>query len=171
MTINETQPTLDRFIERLADFDVTHSVTTPDSVADAIEEELNPPGIGVELPEGMGSLPPVVETHPAPTDLRAAATGVTEAALGIASYGSVVLPTTPEGVEPVSLFSEKHIAVLDRKKIVPEMSDAVDRLGDRFRQDHESTIIATGSSATADMGALVKGAHGPKTVHVVIVDT
>jgi L-lactate dehydrogenase complex protein LldG len=31
-------------------------------------------------------------------------------------------------------------------------------------------VLATGPSATADMGELVLGAHGPESVHVVILD-
>ncbi|TKX83368.1 hypothetical protein EXE43_24625, partial [Halorubrum sp. SS5] len=30
-------------------------------------------------------------------------------------------------------------------------------------------VFATGPSATADMGGLVHGAHGPKEVHVVLL--
>jgi len=30
--------------------------------------------------------------------------------------------------------------------------------------------LATGPSATADMGALVRGAHGPERVHVLLID-
>lgn len=162
---------MDRFAERLSDFDVTHTQTTADGVADAIEDVLEPPAIGVELPDGTGQLPAAVETDPSPADLRRAATGVTEAILGIADYGSLVLPTTRSGVEPVSLFPEQHIAVLEARNVVPEMADAVDRLGDRIRTSGGSAIVATGPSATADMGELVKGAHGPKTVHAIIVQS
>lgn len=94
---------------------------------------------------------------------------MTEATLAIADYGSIVLPSTPEGVEPVSLFPERHVAVLDEADLVESMATAIDRLGERIRADGGSHIVATGPSATADMGALVQGAHGPEHVHVVVV--
>jgi L-lactate dehydrogenase complex protein LldG len=161
--------TFDRFTERLEDFDVSYTLTTSDGIQDAIEDALKPPAIGVELPDERGQLPDAVETNPSPSDLRAAATGVTEVTLGIADYGSLVLPTTPEDVEPVSLFPEQHVGVLAEQDIVSGMADALAYLGDRFREADESAIVATGPSATADMGALVEGAHGPKTVHAIIV--
>lgn len=171
MTAQEFAPTVDRFRDRLGDFGVTHTLTTPDGVTDAIAAELDEPAVGVPLPENLGTLPEAVETDPTPSDLRAAATGVTEATLGIADYGSLALPTTESGIEPVSLFADHHVAVVDAADIVPSMADAIDRLGEGFRADGGSAILATGPSATADMGALVQGAHGPKTVHAVIVDT
>lgn len=165
-----TPPTpLGRFTERLDRLDVSHTTTDPAGVTDAVEAVLDPPAVGVALPDGLGDLPEAVETRPSPEDLRAARTGVTEATLAIADYGSIVLPSTPEGVEPVSLFPERHVAVLDEADLVESMATAIDRLGERIRADGGSHIVATGPSATADMGALVQGAHGPEHVHVVVV--
>jgi L-lactate dehydrogenase complex protein LldG len=50
------------------------------------------------------------------------------------------------------------------------MRDLFAALGPRCREDGTDVIVATGPSATADMGALVTGAHGPKAVHAVLVD-
>ena len=61
-------------------------------------------------------------------------------------------------------------AVLAASDIVPDMEDAFAVLGPIFRNEKTSLVLATGPSATADMGALVKGAHGPKRVHVVILE-
>jgi L-lactate dehydrogenase complex protein LldG len=171
MTSAVEEATLDRFCERLDDFGVAHTLTSPDGVTGAIESILERPAVGVPLPDGHGRLPDAVTTDPSPSDLRAAATGVTPAALGIADYGSLVLPATPDGIEPVSLFADEHVGVLTADAVVPGMADALARLGDRFRDEGESAIVATGPSATADMGELVRGAHGPKAVHAVVVRT
>ncbi|WP_436928474.1 LUD domain-containing protein [Halosimplex halobium] len=161
--------TLNRFLDRLDDFDVSHALVAPDGVAAAVDAAASEPAVGVALPDGLGDLPAGVTTDWSPADLRGAATGVTPASLGVADYGSLVLPTTPAGVEPVSLFADGHVAVVAERDVVPGMADALARLGDRFRADGDSAVVATGPSATADMGALVKGAHGPKTVHAVVV--
>jgi len=165
----ERGPLLDRFLDRLDDFDVSHTLVTPAGVPDAVDAVASDPAVGIGLPDGLGTLPERVSTDWSPATLRTAATGVTPASFGIADYGSLVLPTTTDGVEPVSLFAEAHVAVLAADDVVPGMADALTRLGDQFRADAESAILATGPSATADMGALVKGAHGPKTVHAVVV--
>ncbi|WP_424008884.1 LutC/YkgG family protein [Haloferax denitrificans] len=162
-----TVATFEDSLERL---EVGWTHTSPDGLADVLEGLCSDPTIGVPLPYDGVDLPDWVNTDPTPTDLREANAGVTAAGLGIADYGSVVVQGTPDGVEPVSLFGDLHVAVLRRSDIVPGMPEAFDWLGEEFRTGHSSAIIATGPSATADMGALVKGAHGPKEVHVVILD-
>ena len=128
------------------------------------------PAVGVPLSWEGVTLPDWVNTDPTPADLNGAATGITEAGLGVADYGSVVLQGTPSGIEPVSLYGDKHVAVVSGSDVVPGMAEAFEWLGEELRTGHASAVIATGPSATADMGALVKGAHGPKEVHVVILD-
>jgi len=170
MSTTADGPPVDRFLDRLADFDVSHAVVSPDGVADAVADAADEPAVGVELPDGLGELPGSVATDPSPSDLEAAATGVTHADLGVADYGSLALPATADGVEPVSLYGDRHVAVVAADDVVPGMPEALAELGDRFRGDGDSVVLATGPSATADMGALVQGAHGPKTVHAVVVD-
>ncbi|PSP55949.1 hypothetical protein BRC73_08695, partial [Halobacteriales archaeon QH_7_66_37] len=124
---------------------------------------------GAPLPFDGVALPAAVTTDPTPAELSAAATGVTAASLAIADYGSVVLRAGEHGSEPISLFTDHHVAVLHEDDIVPDMESAFAWLGGTLRESRDSAIIATGPSATADMGALVQGAHGPKTVEVLVV--
>jgi len=70
----------------------------------------------------------------------------------------------------VSLFVDRHVAVLDEADVVPNMEAAFERFGAEIPDTYGDAIIATGPSATADMGALVKGAHGPSEVRVVVVE-
>ena len=160
----------DQFRDRLRDFDVESTVVSPEEVTATIERLASTPAVGVAPADGRYELPDSVETEFSPADLETAETGVTEAILGIGDYGSIVVPTTETGVEPVSLFADEHLAILDESDIVQGMEDGLAQMGERFREARSSGIIATGPSATADMGALVKGAHGPKTVHVVVIE-
>ena len=169
MAQTSTASTTEQFVDRLDDFGVSWRIVSPDEVEAEIEAVAATPTVGVD-PEIEGvSLPQTVDREISPATVEAAATGVTGAVLGVADYGSIVIPTTESGVEPVSLFADQHVAVIREADIVSGMGEALAELGDRFRDDDWSGIIATGPSATADMGALVKGAHGPKTVHVLIV--
>ena len=170
MSGTTTTSVREQFRDRLRDFDVESTVVSPDEVTATLEQIASSPAVGVEPSDGRYAFPDIVETEFSPADLEAAATGVTEATIGISDYGSIVVPTTQAGVEPVSLFADQHLAVLDESDLVRGMDDGLAQMGDRFREAAFSGIIATGPSATADMGALVKGAHGPKTVHVVVVE-
>ncbi|WP_138004852.1 LUD domain-containing protein [Halalkalirubrum salinum] len=161
---------IDRFTRSLEDLDVAVTWTDPSGSAETIETIVEPPCVGTPLPFDDVSVPDVVDTEPTPRSLEAAQTTVTAASMGIGAYGSVVLPSRPDGSEQVSLFTDLHVPVVRESDIVDSMADAIDQLGPRLR-DGESAIIATGPSATADMGALVRGAHGPKEVHVVILST
>lgn len=163
--------TVATFEESLERLDVGWTRTSAATVESTIEELVEPPAVGVGLDEEL-AFPRSVRLDPTPADLREAKTGVTEASLAVADYGSLVLESTPDGAEQVSLFPDLHVAVLHESDIVGDMQAAFEWLGPRLRADGEdgkSAILATGPSATADMGSLVRGAHGPKEVHVVIV--
>lgn len=158
------------FASKLAEIDVEVSRVAPADLAESIEEAVRPPAVGVPLGIEGASLPEAVDTDPAIDDVREARTGVTPAALGIADYGSVVLEADPFGGEVASLFPELHVAVLRESDVVGSMREAFEWFGPRLREERTSAIVATGPSATADMGGLVRGAHGPEAVHVILLE-
>ncbi len=155
------------FREGLERHDATLHRATPDTAGRLIGDLLDPPAVGVPL-TGV-ELPDSVKVGPTPAELEAARTGITSAELGIAEYGSVMLEADPVGTEEVSLFVDRHIAVLRRRDLHPGLAEALETLAPRLRQGR-SAVIATGPSATADMGELVLGAHGPRDVDVVLLD-
>ncbi len=157
------------FLDRLDSLDVAVSEGTPDACASLIDAAAGDPAIGTPLDIPGATIPDRVEMEPTVEELRAAHTGVTAGALGIASYGSVAIESDRAGTEPVSLFVDRHVVVMREADIVPDMADAFAWLGPRAREEDIDVILATGPSATADMGGLVRGAHGPKEVHVVLL--
>jgi L-lactate dehydrogenase complex protein LldG len=140
-----------------------------EDVTETIAERIDQPAVGASLAGEGIDLPDSVTTDPTPSELDTAVGGVTKASLGVASYGSIALRTDEAGSEPISLFTEHHVAVLEQADIVADMPEAFDRFGDDFRKTRGSVVLATGPSATADMGALVQGAHGPKTVDIILI--
>lgn len=160
--------TVDRFVAELERYGVAATRTETAAVGGMLEDRADGRTVGVDLSWGGVALPESVNTEPTPRDLEAATVGITEAALGVASYGSLALRQDTVGSEPISLFVDTHIAVIHEEDIVADMSDAFALLGEDLRELHDSFILATGPSATADMGALVQGAHGPKEVEVII---
>ncbi|WP_135853984.1 LUD domain-containing protein [Halorussus salinus] len=178
----------EEFAASLRDLGVSWSRTTREGFEETVADAVEPPAVGTELPfEGVSLAETDVTADPTPARLDAATTGVTAAAFAIADYGSVVLRPDESGTEPVSLYPERHVAVLAASDLVADMPAAFDRLAEAVERERgggaESgggteggdgtggdAIIATRPSATADMGALVTGAHGPKTVHVIVLE-
>jgi L-lactate dehydrogenase complex protein LldG len=142
---------------------------SPGNVQSAIAAVVEPPAVGTELPWEDVSLPDSVRIDPTVAELEAAVTGVTGAGLAIAEYGSLVLRADSAGSEPISLFNDRHVAVVREGDVVPDMAAAFEWFGEELRETRDSAIVATGPSATADMGSLVQGAHGPKDVEVLVV--
>lgn len=161
----------DALISTLGSLDVPCEQTTHEAFEEALSSHLRGQAVGVELDGIDASLTgTAVEVDPTPAALKTATTGVTPSSFAIGDYGSVVVPESPVGSDLVSLFVDRHVAVVNERNIVPNMEAAFDRFGEAFREQTQSSIIATGPSATADMGELVRGAHGPSEVHVLIVE-
>ncbi|WP_144926863.1 LUD domain-containing protein [Halorubrum salsamenti] len=161
----------DSLVSTLGTLDVPCEQTTPEAFEEALSPHLRGRSVGVELDGIDASLTRTdVEVDPTPAALKAATTGVTPASFAIGDYGSVVVPESPAGSDLVSLFVDRHVAIVNERDVVPDMEAAFDRFGEAFRERTQSGIIATGPSATADMGELVRGAHGPSEVHVLVVE-
>jgi L-lactate dehydrogenase complex protein LldG len=168
-SVRTTDEVVGTFTASLDRLDVAWTRVPPDDLAGTLREVVREPAIGARLPFEGVSLPDWVTLDPTAGAVEAAATGVSPATLAVADYGSVVLPATADGAEPVSLFPELHVPVVRASDVVAGMPEAFGQLGPQLRADRDSVVFATGPSATADMGALVRGAHGPREVHVVIL--
>lgn len=166
-----TADVVDRFLAALDRLEVEWTRTTARDGAAALATIVEPPVVGTALPFDELSLDGMdVTLDPSADELRAARTGVTPARLAVADYGSIVIESWGDATEAASLFPPLHVAVLRASDIVPDMAAAFEHLDRHIRDGCTSAILATGPSATADMGALVRGAHGPERVHVVLID-
>lgn len=158
------------FEESLASLSVGRTRTTTEEFADALDEVIEPPAVGTPLPyDGVSLDRTAVRLDPTPTQLQAATTGVTPVGGAIAEHGTVLVESRPEGDELVSLYPERHVAVLRESDLLPDVPAAITRLGESFASGLDSAVLATGASATADMGETIEGVHGPKEVHVVVL--
>ena len=160
------------FSRALSERGVRVRETTAAEAPGVLEEEIEPPAVGASLdtvPVDLADLAVQVTRDPTPAEMDDAATGITDAVLGIADYGSVVLRGGPEGAEPVSLYPDRHLVLVRAADVVQDMETGIGAIADSIRDGHRSHVIATGPSATADMGELVEGAHGPRSVTVVVV--
>ncbi|MFB6104187.1 MAG: LUD domain-containing protein [Halobacteriaceae archaeon] len=158
------------FRSALADHAVALATTDRDGLAETLASVIDPPAVAAPVPypvdlEAIDGLDPA----PTPAAVRAATTGVTAATVGVADTGSVLLEPGGDGTEPVSLYPDHHVAVLDAADIVADVGAAFEYLEAVFA-DGGDAVLATGPSATADMGELVYGAHGPSRVTVLLME-
>lgn len=159
------------FVDSLRAADVTPIQTTVDEFASILPGILNEPAVGVDLPfDGVSLADTPVTVDPTPAQLRTAQTGVTGGELGITEYGSVVLRFSGDGTEFLALYPDQHVVVLQASDVVDDMPAGIDAVAGPIRDASADYIIATGPSATADMGSVVQGVHGPSEVHAIILE-
>lgn len=95
--------------------------------------------------------------------------GITWADYGIANTGSLAILSNPVQSRAVSLLPAIHIAIFQRKNILPHMGDIFAKL-DYVNLPSSLTFI-TGPSRTSDIEMdLTLGVHGPRQVFILILD-
>jgi L-lactate dehydrogenase complex protein LldG len=112
---------------------------------------------------------PRVIAEPSPEEMVNSPVGVTEAFAGVTRTGSVCVDVGYQRTGMASLLAPLHIAVLASETIVPQPRDLFrdDMLGGKGLT--RSFVFITGPSATADMGPLVRGVHGPHRLHIIVL--
>jgi L-lactate dehydrogenase complex protein LldG len=95
--------------------------------------------------------------------------GITEADYLIARTGSILLRTSSAGGRRLSVLPPTHIVIAKQKQLVPSIDDAL-RLLDKTEDFWSYATVITGPSRTSDIEKqLVLGAHGPKSLIVIII--
>jgi len=97
--------------------------------------------------------------------------GVTDAQAGIAETGSLVCAAGPGRGSGLSLVPPVHIAIVRKSDLVADLIDLWQRAGPADIALSRNIILITGPSKTADIeGVLITGVHGPREVHIVLVE-
>jgi L-lactate dehydrogenase complex protein LldG len=112
---------------------------------------------------------PGIISQPSDEQLSTADAGVSAAFAGVASSGSVCIAMGAPLATAASLLMPLHIVLLSPDRIVSRPRDLFDPLcldGEGLRRD---LVFITGPSATADMGPLVWGVHGPHRLHILLL--
>jgi L-lactate dehydrogenase complex protein LldG len=102
-------------------------------------------------------------------DAERAGLGVTNAALGVASTGSVLIASGADSPRATSILPESHLVILPADRLVPGLEEALDAVT-QLADACSNPFLVTGPSRTSDIEMeMVLGAHGPRSVHVLLV--
>jgi L-lactate dehydrogenase complex protein LldG len=157
---------VDLFAERVADYRAVVERCTPDQLAERVAAAVEgrvvvPAGLGVEVADAI-----------ADDDLTAAEldridTVVTEARVGIAETGTIVLDHGPgQGRRALTLVPDRHVCIVRADQVVSDVQDAVALL-----DPTRPLTWISGPSATSDIELdRVEGVHGPRNLHVLVVE-
>ena len=97
---------------------------------------------------------------------------LSRAAAGIAETGTLVLASGPDNPATLNYLPESHIVVIEAESIGGSMEEAFSRVRGNANLNAMPRTLAlvSGASRTADVGGkLVRGAHGPKNLAVIVV--
>jgi L-lactate dehydrogenase complex protein LldG len=156
-------------VTRVADLDAV-----PGAVADYLAAQ-NLPGSLVMAPH------PALQAIPWSTrpllDIRKGRAQGTDAVsiqhgfAGIAETGTVMLPSSPERPVTLNLLVDTAVVVLWASTVVGAYEEAWDRLRAEVGGMPRNVMLVTGPSRSADIEQTLElGAHGPRRLHIVLVD-
>jgi L-lactate dehydrogenase complex protein LldG len=161
-------------IERLREYDAVVVETTPKDLATTIAEQLATNGGSTFVaPDGLPSewltagLDWKLDGNMPADEIERANGVLTASSFGIADSGTIVLHhTSTEGRRVLTLLPDWHLCVLRTSHVVETLPEYFDRCSSR-------PLLATyisGPSATADIEMTrIKGVHGPRFLHVIVV--
>jgi L-lactate dehydrogenase complex protein LldG len=100
--------------------------------------------------------------------------GLTTADYAIAETGTIVLSSDEPNALLVSLLPPVHVAVLRSSQITASLNEVISKLSkERINRANatRSITLITGPSRTSDVELVLSiGVHGPKELHVIILD-
>ncbi len=109
-----------------------------------------------------------VERRPARGGDRVSVTGAFAA---IAETGTLALLSGPDSPTTLNFLPDDHIVVIRSDQIVSHFEDLWQSIRERVGSMPRTVNLITGPSRTADVEQTIQlGAHGPRRLHVVLVD-
>lgn len=99
--------------------------------------------------------------------------GISGVSSALSATGSLVLANGKGRYRTTSLLPDRHIAVMTLDQLYPDFEawqQAQQADGYPAFTESSNTTIITGPSKTADIAQeLIKGAHGPREVHIIVL--
>ena len=170
------------FIDMLREVNATVATVdgldaVPDAIADFLAGENLPSELTVAPDPLLDAVPwdarPLLTIHRGVADGRTE-TGVTAAFAGIAETGTLMTLSGPDHPTTLNFLPDSHIVVLPRDRVIGSYEEGWVQLraaagGDAFMP--RTVNLITGPSRTGDIEQKIQlGAHGPRRLHVLVVD-
>lgn len=169
-----TEAKLDLMVERLREYDAVVVECEPQELTYAIATQLKASGKHIFVaPEGIPAIWLAagfdwrIDGSLSTAEIEKAEGVLTASSAGIADSGTIALHHAPgEGRRVITLLPDWHLCIL-------RASQVVETLPEYFATIKEPPALATwisGPSATADIEMTrIKGVHGPRFLHVILV--
>lgn len=176
--VSDPAGTVERFLERVADYGAGVRIAAPGGVAAAVAEACGAHGVErVAVPADLPPewLPAEVEAVPDRSldvrELDRMPGAVTGCALAIAETGTLVLDCgLHQGRRALTLVPDFHLCVVEEAQVVDGVPAAIRRLADGLRGERRPVTFVSGPSATSDIElSRVEGVHGPRRLEVVLL--
>jgi L-lactate dehydrogenase complex protein LldG len=169
---------LDLLEERLRDYGATVHRTGATEVAATVADACRALGlrraaVPPELPgEWRGGVEAVEDRGLSPRSLDEVDGALTGCAVAIASTGTLVLDGQgPSGRRLLTLVPDNHVCVVLAEQVVESVPEALERVAPAVRSQRAPVTLVSGPSASSDIElARVAGVHGPRNLHVLIVE-
>jgi L-lactate dehydrogenase complex protein LldG len=175
-------------IERLREYDAEVVESSPESLPVAIAAQLTASGKHIfAAPQGLpaewlaGGFDWKIDRGLDIAEIEKAEGVVTAASCGVADSGTIVLHHSPaEGRRVLTLLPDWHLCILRASQVVETLPEYFDRCqpppalhpSDKDPSLGTPAVATTisGPSATADIEMTrIKGVHGPRFLHVILV--
>lgn len=155
--------------------EVASEADVPEAVARYLSSRNLPAKLRVSPDARVAGLPwssqPLLEVSSGPSD-GFDEVSVTPVLAGVAETGTLILNSSAETPSTLHFLPDTHIVVMKTSEVVGTYEAALDRLKAKTGGKMPRTVnFVTGPSRSADIGKiLLMGAHGPKRLHVVLVN-
>jgi L-lactate dehydrogenase complex protein LldG len=104
-----------------------------------------------------------------------ATVGITGVDFALAETGTLVVSSVTEGSQLASLAPPVHVALYRRNQLIGSLEEVLEKLPVPRNPDEpalgRSVVFITGTSRTADIEQiLIRGVHGPREVHAILIE-
>ena len=169
---------LDRFIEKHTAVKGTYKVVSNHSeLPGAVKEFLDGHDLPAEMLMGNTEFLLAIDwpddwTIDRRTACKTDTVSVTDAICAIAETGTIVAASTPEVSSTHMFVPENHVVIMDVGQLVRHLEDALQLVSVQITGHSRGIHMITGPSKTADVEQTIQyGAHGPRRLHVIFVDS
>lgn len=174
---------LDQFEDRIVDYRAAFERCTPDQLPARVAAALTtygaasvvlPAGLDAAIGTALATAGIVLRTDDPPlsrVELDGTGAVVTTCSVAAAETGTIMLDHGPgQGRRALSLVPDVHVCIVRADQVVSDVPEAVARTAPAVRARRPITWIS-GGSATSDIElSRVEGVHGPRTLHVLLVE-